>query len=128
MADTENSETRLTELQFTILDGMADDYEDVEQLYLFANREFAAERELNVQPPRMLVQTRVPLRDLMDEIAKMVRQGYVEAKHTNDEQSAPFRPLNFEALYHYWFAATHKGQQAWKRHPTGEALNDEQAQ
>jgi len=58
-----------------ILDGMADDYEDVEQLYLSANREFAAERELDVQPPRLLVQTRVPLRDMMDEIAKMVRHG-----------------------------------------------------
>jgi len=29
--------SKLTELQFTILDGMADEYEDVEQLYLYVN-------------------------------------------------------------------------------------------
>jgi hypothetical protein len=34
-------DANLTELQFVILDGMADDYEDVEQLFLYANRDFA---------------------------------------------------------------------------------------
>jgi hypothetical protein len=36
-----NPGSKLSELQFTILDGLADDYEDVEQLYLYANRELS---------------------------------------------------------------------------------------
>jgi hypothetical protein len=113
MAGMENSETKLTELQFTILDGMADDYEDVEQLYLYANREFAEEKERNVQFPRMLVQVRFPMRDIVDEIANMLLQGYIVAKYSNDEQVAPLHPLNFAALHHYWFGATDKGTQFW---------------
>ena len=38
VAIMEESATKLTELQFAFLNGMADDYEDVEQLYLNANR------------------------------------------------------------------------------------------
>lgn len=116
MAAMENPETKLSELQFTILDGMADDYEDVEQLYLYANREFSEEKQANIQFPRMLVQVRFPLRDLIDEIANLLREGYVEAKYSNDEQVAPLRPLDFAALHHYWFGATEKGTRAWKAH------------
>lgn len=86
------SKTKMTELQFTLLDGMADDYEDVEQLYLYANREFAAETEANIQFPRMLIQVRFPLRDIVDEIANMLRQGFIEAKYSNDEELAPCVP------------------------------------
>ena len=75
----ENSQPELTELQFTILNGMADDYEDVEQLYLFANRDFAEEEHANVQGPRMLLQIRFYLREVVDEISSMLRQGYIEA-------------------------------------------------
>ncbi len=113
----EESETKLTELQFTILDGMADDCEDVEQLYLYANREFAEEKLPNVQFPRTLVQIRFPLRDIVDEITNMLREGYVEAKYSNDEELAPLRPTDFTALHHYWFGATDKGMQAWKAAP-----------
>ncbi|MGI9101663.1 MAG: hypothetical protein ACR2IF_04375 [Terriglobales bacterium] len=103
----------LTELQFTILDGMADDYEDVEQLYLYANREFATEREANIEFPRMLLQIRFPLREIVDEIASLLSEGYVEAKYSNDEEAAPLHPVNTAALHHYWFGATAKGTQAW---------------
>jgi hypothetical protein len=113
VAVVEESETKLTELQFTILDGMADDYEDVEQLYLYANGEFA-EEIANVQFPRMLAQVRFPLRDIVDEITNMLREGYIEAKYSNDEQLAPLRPIDLTALHHYWFGATGKGMQAWK--------------
>lgn len=113
MAVMENSETKLTELQFKILDGMADDYEDVEQLYLYANSEFAEEEERNVEFPRMLIQVRFPLRDIVDEIANMLLQGYIAAKYSNEEQVAPLHPLNFAGLHHYWFGATDKGTQFW---------------
>jgi hypothetical protein len=109
----EESETKLTELQFTILNGMADDYEDVEQLYLYANRDFA-EGVANVQFPRTLDQGRFPLRDIVDEITNMLRESYIEAKYSNDEELAPLRPIDFSALHHYWFGATDKGMQAWK--------------
>jgi len=110
------SETKLTELQFTILDGIADDYEDVEQLYLYANRRFAEERQATIQSPLMLVEIRFPLRDIVDEIANMVGEGYIEARCSNDEEVAPLRTETFSALHHYWFGATLKGKQAWKAH------------
>jgi hypothetical protein len=109
----EVSGTKLTELQSTILDGIADDYEDVEQLYLYANREFAEEKQVaNVQPPRF------PLRDIVDEITNMLREGYIEAKYSNDEELAPLRPLDLTALHHYWFGATNKRMHAWKAYRT----------
>jgi len=91
---------KLRELQFTILDGMADDYEDVEQLYLYLNPEL----------PRV----RGPLRDVVDEIAHMLRDGYIAPKHSNNEAVAPLQPVEFTALHHYWFKATAKGTEAWQ--------------
>src|SRR5579859_3310424 len=99
----------MTELQFTLLDGMADDYEDVEQLYLYANRQFAAETEANIQFPRMLIEVRFPLRLIVDEIANMLREGYIEAKCSNDEELAPLSPMNFTVLHHDWWGPTDKG-------------------
>jgi hypothetical protein len=110
----EESAAKLTELQFAILNGMADDYEDVEQLYLNANREFAEEKLASVQLPQALVQVRFPLRDIVDEITNMLRQGHIEAKYSNDEELAPLRPIDSGALHHYWFGATDKGTQARK--------------
>jgi hypothetical protein len=89
----------LTDLQFTILNGMADDYEDVEQLYLYANEDSGE---------------RFPLRIIIDEIANMLREGYIVAKYSNNEQFAPLYPLNLSALHHYWLGATDKGTQYWK--------------
>ena|SRR5450759_904384 len=117
MESMENSKTKLTELQFWILDGMADDCEDIEQLYLYANRRFSEERQRNIQFPLTLVQVRFPLRDMLDEIVNMHRQEYIEALISNDEQIAPLRPLNLAALHHYWFRATNKGVEAWKVYP-----------
>jgi hypothetical protein len=101
-------ETKLTELQFTILNGMADDYEDVEQLYLYANQ---------LQFSSASAQVSFPLREVVDEIAKMLDEGYIEAKYSNDEKLAPLFPINFTAIHHYWFGATAKGMQAWKTSP-----------
>lgn len=112
----ENSKANLTELQLTILDGMADDYEDLEQLYLYANRIPAEEEHADVRFPRMLVQVSFHLRDLVDEIRNMLDQGYIEAKYSNDERVAPLNPLNIELLHHYWFGATDKGMTLWKAH------------
>jgi hypothetical protein len=112
----ENSETKLTALQFKILDGMADDYEDVEQLYLYANRDFTGEKQANVQFPQMVVEVRFPLRDIVDEMVNMLREGYIFAKYSNDERFAPLDPLNWAQLHQYWFGATGKGTQLWKVH------------
>jgi hypothetical protein len=111
---TEELKTELTELQFKILDGMADDHEDIEQLYLYANRDFAAESEIGIDSPRWLIEVRFPLCELIDEIARMLREGYIEAKYSNDEALAPISTLNFSLLHYYWFGPTDKGQCAWK--------------
>ena len=103
----------MTELEFTVLDGMADDYEDVEQLYLYANRRLLEENKAAIRFPHMLIEVRFALRDILDVIAKMLREGYIEAKYSNDEEIAPLRPVDFTALHHYWFGATHKGIEAW---------------
>jgi hypothetical protein len=121
----ENPESKLTALQFTILDGMADDYEDLEQLYLYANREFPEEEQENIQFPRMLVQVRFPLRALIDEIGNMLREGYIKVKYSNDDRGTPFDEQGapgVAALHHYWFGATERGTQAWKAHLAHEAL------
>ncbi len=69
----------LTEIQFTILDLMADDYEDIEQLYLQANRGPARKAETSVELPRLSLQVRFPLHDIVDGVATLVREGYIEA-------------------------------------------------
>ncbi len=117
LAAMSGPEATLTQVQFIILDGMADDYEDVEQLYLYANRDFVQEERADIQFPRMMVQVRYPLRQLMDEITNLLREGYIEAKYSNDEEAAPLRQLDLGRLHHYWFGATAKGNQAWKSHP-----------
>ena len=104
----------LTKLQYLILDGMADDYEDIEQLYLFANRHFKDEERSEIEYPSKVVRARYPLREIIDEISTMLRDGYIEAKYSNDEQFAPLNPVDYAALHHYWFGATDKGAKAWK--------------
>jgi hypothetical protein len=110
----------LTDLQCKILDGMVDDYEDVEQLYLFANRELAREEAFGIRVPELLLQIQFSLREITDEIASMLREGYIEAKYSSDAELVPLRPLDFSALHHYWFGPTAKGLQALnacKKHP-----------
>lgn len=85
----------LTPLQFGVLNGMMDDSEDVEQLYL------------------MLRQQSTPLHDVIDAITYLLRNGFIEVSHTNDERIAPVNPINFAMIHHYWFSPTQKGQAAW---------------
>lgn len=117
----ENSEEKLTELQFTILNGMADDYENVEQLYLYANRELESATHASIESPLILVQVKIPLRIIIDEIVNMLREGYIFPKYSNDEQVAPLHPVNLVALHHYWFGATDKGTQYWKAYSATKA-------
>jgi len=117
------SATNLTELQFTILDGMADDFENIEQLYLCANRAFTEEKRLSIEHPQIVLRVRFPLHEIIDEIAYMLREGYIHAKYSSDEQLASLGHLNFSALHHYWFGATERGAQAWKAYPADESLN-----
>lgn len=107
-------DANLTELQFLILDGMADDYEDIEQLYLFANRDFGEEELRKIEYPHKMLRDRYTVREMIDEIARMLRGGYIEAKYSNDEQFAPLKPVDTAFLHHYWFGATEKGTEAWK--------------
>jgi hypothetical protein len=107
-------DANLTELQFLILDGMADDYEDIEQLYLYANRDLAEEKRLRIEYAHKVLRVQYPLNEIVDEIGCMLREGYIEAKYSNHEQFAPLKPLDFAALHHYWFGATKKGTEAWK--------------
>jgi hypothetical protein len=106
----------LTALQLTLLDCMVDDYEDIEQLYLCANRDSKVEGENGIRFPLIVMQVRFALRDIVDEIANMVREAYVEAKYSNLEDFVPDHPLDFTALHHYWFGPTPKGKAAWKAH------------
>jgi len=110
----DEAESQLTEIQFEILDAMTDDYEDIEQIYLYANREFVKERELGVDSPLIIVEiNRYLLHDMIDELTGMLSDGYVKAKYSNDESIAPLDPINLASLHHYWFGWTEKGQRAW---------------
>lgn len=120
----ENPEAKLSELQFTILNGMMDDYEDVEQLYLYANREISEEEKQNILSPHMLVQVRLPLRDLIDEIAVLLSEGYITIQYLNGDRGLPFdqsRQVDLTVLHHYWFGPTDKGMRAWKAHSVHES-------
>jgi hypothetical protein len=90
---------QLTELQFVILRCLADDYEDVEQLYLYANDDPAqGEAGRPSLPPNAKI--RFPLRDVLDEIAEMLREGYIEPKYSNDQEVARVDKVNFATLHH----------------------------
>jgi hypothetical protein len=43
----------------------------------------------------------------------MLRDGYVFAKYSNNEEVAPLESLSFSVLHHYWFGPTQKGTEAW---------------
>ena len=107
-------DAKLTDIRFAILDGMADDYEDVEQLYLYANRDFEEQKRRNIEYPLKVLRDQYLLREIIDEISRMLRDGYIEAKYSNDQQVAPLNPVNQASLHHYWFGPTEKGKRAWK--------------
>jgi|SRR5581483_4260679 len=104
----------LTKLQFLILDGMADDVEDVEQLYLYANRRYEEEARLDMQFPLMAVRVTYPLREVIDELVRMLKEGYIEVIGSSKETLFPARRPDFGGFHHYWFGPTEKGKQAWR--------------
>jgi hypothetical protein len=98
------SAPRPTELQFQILNVMMDDAEDVEQIYLAANR-----RSLETGS----IQPEYPLGEIVDELGALLRRGYVEAPKFCNESSLP-QPPDSSLLHHYWFSPTEKGKQVWE--------------
>ena len=104
----------LTKLQFLLLDGMADDDEDIEQLYLYANRRYEEEARLGMEFPLVAVRVTYPLRDVIDELVRMLKQGYIEVKGSSKETFFPSKHPELAGFHHYWFGATEKGKQAWK--------------
>lgn len=74
---------------------MMDDSEDVEQLYLMLRQQFT------------------PLHDVIDAVTYLLRNGFIEVSHTNDERMAPMNPIDFAMIHHYWFSPTQKRQGAW---------------
>jgi hypothetical protein len=85
----------ITQLQYGVLDGMMDDAEDVEQLYLGLRDQFT-------------------LREVIDAVRLLLRDGMIEVKHTSDECIAPVNPNNSAMIHHYWFNPTAKGKAAWE--------------
>jgi uncharacterized protein YehS (DUF1456 family) len=101
MSSMKNDEIpeNVTELQLKILHGLTDDYEDVEQLDLWVNREN---------------EEKVQMRQLLDEILSLLRNGYIFAKYSKDEEVAPLNEINVSALHQYWFGMTDEGERLWK--------------
>jgi hypothetical protein len=109
-------DSELTELQCLILDGMADDYENIEPLYLNANRDWDEEERLGAELPLKVGHDRHALHTLIDEVAAMLQNGHIEAKYSNDENIDRLKPLDLTLLHHYWFGSTAKGLRAWEAH------------
>jgi len=101
----DRDETETVELRLRILDSMMDDAEDIEQVYLCANR-----NELHAVPTL----PRFPLREIIDEMKFMLEEGYIKACFSNDEKQAPLAGLNLSLFHHYWFSPTEKGKAAWQ--------------
>ena len=86
----------ITQIQFGVLDGIMDDAEDVEQLYLGLHEQFT-------------------LHEVIDAVTLLLRDGMIEVKYTNDERIAPVKPINLATIHHYWFGPTAKGKAAWQQ-------------
>lgn len=101
----------LTELQFTIINAMMDDYEDVEQVYLDINRKALGEtHEPNCgQPKYRLV-------EIVDEIPGLLEEGLIRAHILSKEGAAPIDQIDPAHIHDYWFAPTEKGKGEWESH------------
>lgn len=95
--------SRLTELQFQILNAMMDDPEDVEQIYLAVNRSFL---EAGSTAPVH------SLRDVIDHISGLLSGGYLEAPKFCNPHTP--HPPDSSLLHHYWFGPTKQGKHAWE--------------
>jgi hypothetical protein len=100
----EKDPAEIAELRFCILDAMADDCEDVEQVYLCANQDYF---EPGSQP-------RFCLREIIDKMKLMLEEGYIKPDFSNDEQQDPLALVNPSLFYHYWFSPTKKGKEVWE--------------
>ncbi len=98
-------DAQIAELRFHILDSMMDDAEDIEQVYLSTNRD-----EFCKEP----AQPRFPLREIIDEMRLMLREGYIKADISNDEKQAPLDDINLMLFHHYWFSPTKTGKEVWQ--------------
>ncbi len=87
---------------------MADDFENIEQIYLQANEYCLDDSFINVQ---------FLLHCIIDEVMKMLEEGYIKAEISNNEIMAPLDKLNYAAIHHYWFGMTEKGRREWDAHP-----------
>jgi hypothetical protein len=95
--------SRLTELQFQILNATLDDPEDIEQIYLAVNRGF-------LDPG--YIQPKHSLRDVVDEVRSLLLGGYLEAPKFCNPLTP--QPPDSSLLHHYWFGPTEKGKHAWE--------------
>jgi hypothetical protein len=100
----EKNDAQIAELRFHILHSMMDDAEDIEQVYLSANRD---ELFKGRQP-------RFHLREIIDEMKFMLQEGYIRAHFSNDEKQAPLDDVNLPLFHHYWFSPTKTGKEAWQ--------------
>lgn len=105
---------KLTDLQSKILAALADDYEDVEQLYLSVNHDVDKQFETNLDHRWILLSMRFHLRDVMDEIASLLRKGFIFAKYSNNEAVVPLDKVNITVLHQYWFGVTEQGKRLRK--------------
>jgi hypothetical protein len=101
----ELDDAEIAKLRFHILDVMMDDAEDVEQVYLSANRDGLLKEPL---------QPRFALRDIIDEMKLMLGEGYIKAHYSNDEKQAPLNNTNLLLFHHYWFSPTESGKEVWR--------------
>jgi hypothetical protein len=101
----ELDDAEIAKLRFCILHVMMDDAEDVEQVYLSANRDVLFKEPL---------QPRFALRDIIDEMKLMLDEGYIKAHYSNDEKQAPLDNINLLLFYHYWFSPIESGKEVWR--------------
>jgi hypothetical protein len=101
----ELDDAEIAKLRFHILDVMMDDAEDVEQVYLSANRDGLLNEPL---------QPRFALRDIIEEMKLMLGEGLIEVKYSNDERQAPLNNINVLLFHYYWFSPTESGKEAWQ--------------
>jgi hypothetical protein len=81
---------------------MADDAEDVEQIYLTANRDSLGAGS---------TQPKYPLRDIIDGVNFLLKDGQIRAAFCNDPNLPSQVPGGL--MHHYWFSPTDKGEHTW---------------
>jgi hypothetical protein len=44
----------------------------------------------------------------------LLKQGYIKASFSNDNELAPVNDINSELFHYYWFSPTDMGMKAWR--------------